>query len=49
MSQARQRWTERLDRYRQSGLTVTDFCAEEGVSVPSFYLWKRKLASPTPL
>ena len=44
---ARQRWTERLARYRASQQTVAAFCATEGVSVPSFYFWKRKLAAAT--
>jgi hypothetical protein len=49
MSAARQRWVERLARYSASGQTVAEFCSDEGVSTPSFYLWKRKLAEPTPL
>ena len=44
MSDARQRWSERLARYRDSGQTVAAFCADEGVSVPNYYHWKRKLA-----
>ena len=37
-------WRERLARYGRSGQTVVSFCAAEGVSVPSFYQWKRRLA-----
>jgi len=37
-------WAERLGRYGKSGLTVARFCQAEGVSQPSFYLWKKKLA-----
>jgi transposase len=47
MSAARQRWTERFARYRLSKQTVAAFCADEHVWVPSFYLWKRKLAAAT--
>ena len=36
-------WRERLARYGRSGQTVASFCAAEGVSVPSFYQWKRRL------
>lgn len=36
-------WRQRLRRHRRSGLTVAEFCSNEGVSVPSFYGWKRKL------
>jgi len=49
---ARQLWVERLDRFARSGLTATQFCAAEGLALPSFYAWKRRLATehgdPTP-
>lgn len=48
MSDTRQRWAERFARYHVSGQTVAAFCADEGVSTPSFYLWKRKLAGSSP-
>jgi hypothetical protein len=41
----RQRWVERLARYRAAEQTVAAFCAAEGVSVPAFYQWKRQLAA----
>ena len=41
----RRQWAERLDRFRRSGLTVAQFCAAEGVSAPSFDVWKRTLAA----
>jgi hypothetical protein len=37
-------WTDRLRRYQQSGLSVAQFCDQEGVSTPSFYQWKKRLA-----
>lgn len=37
-------WTERLKRFRKSGQTVARFCQAEGVSQPSYYHWKKKLA-----
>ena len=40
-------WTDRLRRYRQSGLSVARFCDKEGVSAPSFYQWKKRLAQAT--
>lgn len=43
-SPKRQQWTERLERFARSGKTVAEFCRTEGVSVPSFYHWKGKLA-----
>jgi transposase len=48
----RRRWAERLERFRRSGQTIAQFCAAEGISEPSFYVWKRTLAgaaaSPIP-
>jgi len=40
---ARQLWAERLARFSGSGLRPAEFCAAEGVSLPSFYSWKRRL------
>ncbi len=39
-----QQWTDRLERYRRSGQTVAGFCQKEGISAPSFYQWRKKLA-----
>jgi hypothetical protein len=39
-------WRKRLARFALSGRTVAAFCSLEGVSVPTFYEWKRKLAPP---
>ena len=50
----RRQWAERLERFRRSGQTVAQFCDAEGVSAPSFYVWKRTLTAesvtpaPTP-
>jgi len=41
----RRRWVERMGRFATSTLTVGEFCAAEGVSVPAFYQWKRVLAA----
>lgn len=40
---ARQTWMERLTRFSDSGLRPAEFCAAEGVSLPSFYSWRRRL------
>jgi transposase len=37
----RRLWVERLERFGRANQTVAQFCAAEGVSVPSFYVWKR--------
>jgi transposase len=42
---ARQLWVERLARFAASGLRPAAFCAAEGVSLPSFYSWKRRLTA----
>jgi transposase-like protein len=36
-------WQERLARFHRSGTSITQFCHDEGVSTPSFYVWRRKL------
>ena len=41
----RQLWVERLARFPHAGLSPAQFCAREGVSLPSFYAWKRRLAT----
>ena len=41
-------WGKRLRRFAQSGLPVARFCAAEGVSVASFYSWRKKLMSNPP-
>jgi transposase len=38
-------WVERLARFSHSDLPPAQFCAAEGVSLPSFYAWKRRLAA----
>src|SRR5262245_51727976 len=41
----RQKWVDRVQRFRDSDLTVAQFCLAEGVSVPAFYFWRRTLAA----
>jgi hypothetical protein len=44
-SQAKERiWRQHVERQRRSKLTVRDFCADAGISEPSFYAWRRELA-----
>ena len=38
-----QLWRDRFRRYAKSAVTVEAFCSQEGVSVPTFYLWRKKL------
>jgi len=39
-------WQRRLARFRRGRQSVAEFCRKEGVSAPSFYLWRRRLAQP---
>ena len=41
-------WQQRLARFPQSQLTIAAFCRQEGVSAPSFYLWRKRLALSAP-
>ncbi|SRR6266403_178512 len=36
-------WRRQVRRWRGSGLSVRAFCAEQGLSEPSFYVWRRRL------
>jgi transposase-like protein len=36
-------WRDRLRRQADSGLTIEQFCAREGVSSATFHSWKRRL------
>lgn len=38
-------WRRRLERFGRSGLPVSRFCAAEGVSVASFYVWRKRVAA----
>lgn len=39
-----QEWADRFERFNASDQTVVEFCEAEGVSSPSFYHWRKKLA-----
>jgi hypothetical protein len=39
-----QYWRTRVRQWRASGMSVRAFCAERGLSEPSFYAWRRTLA-----
>lgn len=41
-------WQRRLQRFQKSRQTIAVFCRQEGVSAPSFYLWRKRLAPPPP-
>ncbi len=37
-------WREMVQRWQRSGGTIRAFCAEQGLSEPSFYAWRRTIA-----
>jgi hypothetical protein len=39
-------WQRRLHRFQKSRQSIAAFCREEGVSEPSFYLWRKRLIQP---
>jgi hypothetical protein len=51
---SRAEWRSLIERGQRSPLSVTAFCAAQGVSTASFYLWRKRLgadieqAQPTP-
>jgi transposase len=38
-------WRNRLRQRTAGGLTIAAFCSREGVSVASYYYWRRRLAT----
>jgi transposase-like protein len=40
----RREWQQRLARFEQAQQSVAEFCRQEGVSAPSFYQWRKRLA-----
>ena len=43
----REEWRKRIERQRQSGLTVAEFCQREGVSTATFYCVEAEAADET--
>ena len=37
-------WRSMIERHRQSGLSIREFCRREKLSEPSFYAWRREIA-----
>ena len=49
--QKERQWRRWIAQWRTSGLSVRDFCAQHGLTTPSFYAWRRTLqqrAADTP-
>ncbi len=41
-------WQQRLENRDASGLSIDEFCVDEGVSRSTFYRWVRRLADGVP-
>jgi len=37
-------WRMALETWQASGLSIRQFCRQEGLSEPQFYLWRKKLS-----
>ena len=42
-------WRERIAAQERSGLTVQQFCKEQGLNNPSFYYWRKRLRQQAPV
>ena len=45
----RQKWMDLIRQHEQSGAAVKVFCRDHGVSEPSFYSWRKRLAKSQPV
>jgi transposase-like protein len=36
-------WSRLIEQWRCSGRSVRDFCEHNGIAIPSFYAWRRRL------
>jgi hypothetical protein len=43
------KWTDLIRQHEQIGTPVKVFCRDRGVSEPSFYSWRKRLASKQPV
>ena len=42
-SEQQQFWQMVMETFKSSGLSVRNFCKQEGLSEPAFYSWRKKL------
>ena len=42
-------WRQRIAEQVRSGLSVKRFCQQQGLTEPSFYCWRKRLAAPQPI
>ena len=44
-----EQWAERIAAQQRSGISVTQFCREQGLSGYSFYTWRKRLRETGPV
>jgi hypothetical protein len=44
-----EQWRERIAEQQRSGLSVKQFCKEQGLTEYSFYAWRKRLRGPGPV
>ena len=42
-------WRERIAEQERSGMSVHQFCEEQGLTEPSFYFWRKRLRKKQPM
>ena len=42
-------WAERIEAQRRSGMSVKQFCKEQGLTEYSFYAWRKRLQEKEPV
>jgi hypothetical protein len=42
-------WAERIDTQQRSGVSVKQFCKEQGLTECSFYAWRKRLRKKEPV
>jgi len=42
-------WRERISAQERSGLSVQQFCEEQGLNGASFYVWRKRLSKEEPV
>ena len=42
-------WAERIAAQQRSGMSVKQFCKEQGLTEYSFYAWRKRLLEPGPV
>jgi transposase len=49
IGQKGEEWRERIAAQERSGVSVKQFCEEQGFTEPSFYFWRKRLQRQTPM